>query len=74
MSEWTKTRSKIAQTVRQNPNADTTELRRQLKAERLEDRIRREAEADPPLTDAQRARLAALLVTPQKAGGDNAAA
>jgi hypothetical protein len=38
---WTQTRSKIARTVRQNPNADTTELRRQLKAERLEDYVRR---------------------------------
>jgi hypothetical protein len=70
MSEWTKTRSKIAHTVRQNPNADTTELRRQLKAERLEDHIRRVVDAAPPLTNDQRSKIAALLWS----GGDDAAA
>jgi hypothetical protein len=63
---WTQTRSKIASTVRQNPNADTTELRRQLKAERLEDYVRRTVDSAPPLTEEQRARIAALL----RSGGD----
>jgi hypothetical protein len=63
---WTQTRSKIARTVRQNPNADTTELRRQLKAERLEDYVRRTVDSAPPLTEEQRARIAALL----RSGGD----
>ena len=58
---WTKTRSQIAHTKRRNPNADTTELTRQLKAERLEDYIERVVNAAPPLTAEQRDRIAALL-------------
>ena len=37
---------------------------RNYRATALEDAIRRTVEAAPPLTDAQRIRLAALLVTP----------
>ncbi|SMG34952.1 hypothetical protein [Agreia pratensis] len=58
---WTKTRSQIAHTKRRDPNADTTELTRQLKAERLEDYIERVVNAAPPLTSEQRDRIAALL-------------
>jgi excisionase family DNA binding protein len=36
--------------------------------------INREAEADPPLTVEQRARIAVLLTTPQQVGGGDAAA
>jgi hypothetical protein len=60
---WTHTRAKIAHTLRQNPDADVTELRRQLKAERLEEHVRRIVDAAPPLTYEQRTRLAALLRT-----------
>ena len=67
---WTKTRSEIAHTVRRDPNADTTELRRQLKAERLEDYISRVVDAAPPLSAAQRDRLALLL---RGGGGPDAA-
>jgi hypothetical protein len=67
VSEWTKTRSKIALTIRHDPAADVTELRRQLKAERLEDYITKIVDAAPPLTAAQRDRLALLLQ-----GGDAA--
>ena len=61
MSAWTKTRSKIALTIKHNPSADVTELRRQLKAERLEEYVARVVAAAPPLTPAQRDRLALLL-------------
>lgn len=58
---WTKTRSEIALAKRANPHADTTELRRRLKAERLEDYIARTVDEAPPLTAEQRDRLALLL-------------
>ena len=58
---WTKVRSDIAVTTRANPNADTTELRRELKAERMADYIARIVDDAPPLTAEQRDRLALLL-------------
>lgn len=58
---WTKTRSEIAITVKKDPNADTTELRRKLKAERLEEYIARAVADAPPLSDSQRERIAAIL-------------
>lgn len=58
---WTQTRSQIALAKRADPSADVTDLRRQLKAERLEDYIRRTVDAAPPLSPEQRQRLAALL-------------
>ena len=57
---WTHARSKIAHEAWRNPNADLTELRRQLKAERLEEHVRQVVDS-APLTDEQRARIAALL-------------
>lgn len=67
---WTKTRSRIAHAKRRDPDADVTELRRQLKAERLEDYIKRTVDAAPPLTADQRDRLALLL----RGGGPSAVA
>lgn len=64
---WTHTRSAIAHAKKQDPDADVTELRAQLKAERLEDYIARVVDSAPPLTDEQRERLAALL---RPVGGD----
>lgn len=58
---WTHTRSRIAHVKKADPSADVTELKRQLKAERLEDYIKRAVDAAPPLTLEQRDRLAALL-------------
>lgn len=46
---------------KKDPSADVTELRRQLKAERLADYIERTVDAAPPLTAEQRTRLASLL-------------
>ena len=45
---WTHTRSKIAVTKRANPSADLTELRQQLKAERLEEHIKQVVDSAPP--------------------------
>jgi hypothetical protein len=58
---WTKTRSEIATTLQHHPLADVTELRRRLKAERLEEHIRSIVDSAPPLSDEQRARLMLLL-------------
>lgn len=66
---WTQTRSKIAHAKRRDPSADVTELRRQLKAERLEEHIALTVASWPPLTTEQRDRLALLL-----RGGANDAA
>jgi hypothetical protein len=66
---WTKTRSEIAHAKRHDPHADVTELQRRLKAERLEDYLRRTVDAAPPLSAEQRDRLALLL-----RGGSDAAA
>ena len=67
---WTHTRSKIAHAKKNDPGANVLELRRQLKAERLEDHIARIVDAAPPLTADQRDRLALLL----RGGGDDAVA
>ena len=66
---WTHTRAKIAHAKRANPDADVTDLRQQLKAERLELYIKNTVDAAPPLTSEQRDRLALLL-----RGGDHASA
>lgn len=64
---WTKVRSDIAVAKRRNPNADTTELQRELKAERAADYIRKALDAAPALSVEQLDRLALLL-----RGGDAA--
>lgn len=61
---WTHHRARIAGMKRQNPNADTTEAERDLKAARAEEYIRGLVETFPPLTGEQKARLAALLRQP----------
>lgn len=58
---WTHARAKLAATQRHNPDADLTDLRRALKAERLADYIQRTVDAAPPLSREQRDRLALLL-------------
>jgi hypothetical protein len=61
----------IAATERHHPNADTSELRRDLRAASLAEHIRKVVDSAPPLSDQQRARLAALLHP--SGGGANAA-
>ena len=58
---WTHTRSRIAHTKKRDPNADVTELRRQLKEERLAEHIRRIVDEAPSLRPDQRERLARIL-------------
>ncbi|MGI8577979.1 MAG: hypothetical protein ACR2KG_08695 [Nocardioidaceae bacterium] len=58
---WTQTRSRIANAKRLDPTADVTELQRQLRAERLEDHVRRIVDGAPPLTADQRDRIALVL-------------
>ncbi len=62
---WTHTRSKIAHAKKADPDADVSDLRRQLKAERLESLLR---EAAPTLTPQQRRVLARVLTTVDSAG------
>jgi hypothetical protein len=56
-------RARLAANQRHHgPNSpQATASRLELREELLADKIRREAESDPPLTPEQRARLAALL-------------
>jgi hypothetical protein len=63
--------SKIAAEERHRPGTDTGDLRRELRAAQLAEHIRRVVDAAPPLSDDQRARLAALL-TKNKIGGEPA--
>ncbi len=58
---WTHTRSAIALAKKNDPNADVTDLRRQLRAERLADYVAKVVAEAPPLTPAQRDRIAVLL-------------
>ena len=58
---WTKTRSQIALTVKSDPTADVTDLRRQLKAERLEEYVRQTVDSAPPLTQEQRETIIAAF-------------
>lgn len=60
---WTHTRSQIAHAKKADPDADVTDLRRQLKAERLEEYIREVVASAPPLTQQQRDALATLLTS-----------
>ena len=59
---WTKTRSQIALTILKNPDADVTELRRQLKAERLALAVSSAVADWPPLTSEQREEIALILL------------
>ncbi len=61
MADWTRTRARIAGTLRADPAADVTALRRQLREERLTEHIERVVNQTPPLTPEQRERLALLL-------------
>jgi hypothetical protein len=59
---WTHVRAQIAVTLKNDPTADVSELRRDLRAERLAEHIAKTADAAPPLTVEQRNRLAVLLL------------
>src|SRR5271154_2563265 len=59
---WRSKRARLAHAARFAPEADQTDLRRDLKAERASDYVRRLVAEAPPLTELQCARLAALLL------------
>ena len=69
MSNWTTERARIASLTRSRTANDPelVDARRNLRAARLADYIQRTVDAAPPLTPAQRDRLALLLQ-----GGDAA--
>jgi hypothetical protein len=67
---WTRERARVASLTRSR-TADDPELieaRRNLRAERLADYIKRVVDAAPPLTPVQRDRLARLLRDPADSG------
>lgn len=63
MSTWTHERARVASLTRSRPadDPDLIDARRKLRTERCADYIKRTVAAAPPLTPAQRDRLAALL-------------
>lgn len=69
---WTHHRARVAVLSRDLPADDPRllEAKRDLKAARLEDHVAAVVESFPPLTDAQRARVATLLTR----GGDGGVA
>lgn len=54
--------ARVGATARHQPDADRTELIRELRAARAEDWARDIAASAPPLTNAQRARVAAIIL------------
>jgi hypothetical protein len=64
---WRRTRAKIARTIRDHPDADVTELRQQLRAERLAAHVSRVVESAPPLTAEQREQIASILASVKSA-------
>lgn len=67
MSTWTKSRSELANLSKKHPpsSPEIQEKRLELRALKLEDHVRRVISEAPPLTEAQRQRIADLL----RAGG-----
>ena len=63
MSTWTHERARVASLTRSRAvdDPELVEARRNLKAERLADYIKRTVDASPPLTPEQRSRLTMLL-------------
>jgi hypothetical protein len=61
--------SRIAAIERHHPNTDTGDLRRDMRAAKLAEHIKKVVASAPPLTDDQRARLSSLL----RSNGDEAA-
>lgn len=64
-------RAKLAATARHHPESDLTELRAELRTATAAEYIRRLVDGAPPLSEHQRARLAALL-RPVEAGAEAA--
>ena len=58
---WTSERARLAATKKHHPDADVSLIRRDLRAARAEDYIRKLVATAPPLTASQRDVLAVLL-------------
>jgi hypothetical protein len=61
MAGWKSERARLAAHRRHHPDDDPTELRQNLNAAVIEARVQRLLETAPPLSAAQRDRLAAIL-------------
>jgi hypothetical protein len=61
---------RLAAVERHHPDADTSELRRDLRAARAEEYVRALVDGFPPLTSEQRTRLALLLRASSRGGAD----
>jgi hypothetical protein len=59
---WQKTRSDLGVALKRDPNADVTDLRRKLRAERLLEHVQQEVAKAPEFTDEQRIEIAAELL------------
>lgn len=72
MSTWTSERARYASLTRSRSadDPDLLDARRNLRALKLEEYIKEQVAAAPPLTEAQRDRLAVLL-RPAKGGARN---
>jgi hypothetical protein len=68
---WKQKRAQLARKSQDHPanHPDLVDLRRELKAQRLEEHIAKVVDSAPPLTPEQRDRIAAIL----RGGGDHAA-
>ena len=75
MPSWTHERARVASLSRSRTDDDPDLIgaRRNLKAERLADYIKRQVDSAPPLTTDQRDRLALLLRGGEPAHGPGAA-
>jgi hypothetical protein len=71
---WAKARNTLGGVVRRHPDADVSHLRRQLRAARLAELIRRTLAQAPPLTSEERCELAAMLLLADSASETQAAA
>jgi hypothetical protein len=60
---WQAERARVASLTRSRPpdHPDLIEARRSLRAERLAEHVRKVVETSPPLTPAQRDRIASIL-------------
>ena len=58
---WTRERARLAAAKRHHPEADHSNLERDLAAARIEAAAQRIADSLPPLTNEQRARIGVLL-------------
>lgn len=63
-------RARIAATRRHRPHADISDLQTELRTTTAEAYIRRLVDQAPPLSEAQRARLAAILRPTRQASGE----